>query len=220
MRSEDAKTVQESNELMKHFKLDSAKRQDLLKGIDQVVETDGVRHTFRSNNVYAVEAALEEQMAVGTVSQVSEILSMSGSGQPLAEYRGTISAALAKSGIKGKAPFLGGKLIDDVYKGEITGKADLQQYIADWVKGGKFKPSDISIIDKEGLELLMTSIGDVGSTTRNEIGNKRLQGLRSMIEEVFNTPELKVNVADNALALFNQLLETLPKPPTEQPPSS
>lgn len=66
----------------------------------------------------------------------------------------------------------------------------------------------------------MTSIGDVGSTTRNEIGNKRLQGLRSMIEEVFNTPELKVNVADNALALFNQLLETLPKPPTEQPPNS
>ena len=159
-------------------------------------------------------------MAVGTVSQVSEILSMSGSGQPLAEYRGTISAALAKSGIKGKAPFLGGKLIDDVYKGEITSKADLQQYIANWVKGGKFKPSDISIIEKEGLELLMTSLGDVGSTTRNEIGNKRLQGLRSMIEEVFNTPELKVNVADNALALFNQLLETLPKPPTEQPPNS
>lgn len=212
MRSEEAKSIQESTELMKHFKLDATRRQNLIKGTDQTVTINGVSHTFRANSSFAIEAALEEQLAVGTVTQVKEILSMSGSGGHLSEYRGSISAGLAKSGVKGKAPFLGGKLIDDVYKGEIVNEQALKDYVASWVAGGKFKPSDVSIIDKEGLELLMDSIGGVGSTARSAIGEKRLKGLRKKIKAVFDSQELSANVADNALDKFRELYNSLPVP--------
>lgn len=213
MRSDEEKSVGEAVQLMKHFKVDAEKRQDLLRGNNISVERDGVSHIFdATNSPFAIEAALKEQLAVGTVPQISEILAMSGSGAHLAEFRGSISEGLASSSVKGKAPFLGGKLIDDVVKGEIKNMDDLQNYIASWVRNGKFKPADVSIIDKDGLELLMSSIGEVGSLQRTNIGEDRLKGLSKKIDVVFSNPELAANVADNAEEKFRELRGSLPNP--------
>ncbi len=210
-RSEFAKSVQESAELMKHFKVDSNQRQSLIRGKDiEVEDRAGNKYTFKHSNEYAMEVALEEQVAVGTVEQVTEILK--DSGGRLAAYRGTISAALAKSGIKGKAPFYGGKLIDDVYKGAITDMNALNKYLVEWVNGGKFKPSDVSMIDKQGLEVLMGAIGDAyDSPQRAAIDEIRLKGLRYKIEQVFKDPQLTANMADNTFELFKKLRNSLPK---------
>ena len=139
---------------------------------------------------------------------------MSGSGQHLAEYRGTISEGLGKSG-SGKAAFFGGRLIDEVYQGNITGEAALENYIREWVDGGKFKSAAVSNFDKEALELLQKSIGPAGSSQRNSISKERLLGLRKKINEVFSNPDLISNVADNALAEFKKLRDSLPPLPEE-----
>ena len=215
-RSNFGKSVGENAELMKHFKLSSEQRQNLLRGIDQDVkdENGNIIHSFKANNPYAVEAALNEQLAVGTVTQLKEIVAMSGSGQHLAEYRGTISEGLGKSG-SGKAAFFGGRLIDEVYQGNITGEAALENYIREWVDGGKFKSAAVSNFDKEALELLQKSIGPAGSSQRNSISKERLLGLRKKINEVFSNPDLISNVADNALAEFKKLRDSLPPLPEE-----
>ena len=208
-RADLAKSVNEGAEIVRHFGLSANERQAHAMGNTSLTKTlaDGSSYTFNNDSIFTREFSIEEQMAVGTVSQVSEIIEASGS--TLAEFKGTISSALAKSGVKGKAPFLGGKLIDDIVKAEITSKEALQNYVADWVKGGKFNPSNISITDKEGLELLMESIDRPG--IRGQIGQERLTALGEMIDEVFAQPDLASNVADNAVSKLHQLRNSLPK---------
>lgn len=213
MRSDQAKSIDESDQLMEYFKVDSNKRQELLRGNNITVTRDGVDYTFDAiRSPFAIEAALKKQLSTGTVPQISEIVAMSGSGARLAEYRGSITEGLSSSSIKNKAPYIGGKLLDDIYKGEIRSMEDLQNYIVEWVGNGKFKPSELSSADKDGLELLMQSIGGVGSPQRAHIGEARLKGLSHKIDTIFANPELAANIADNAVERFRKLRSSLPDP--------
>jgi hypothetical protein len=74
---------------------------------------------------------------------------------------------------------------------------------------------NLSNFDKEALELLQKSIGPAGSSQRNSISKERLLGLRKKINEVFSNPDLISNVADNALAEFKKLRDSLPPLPEE-----
>lgn len=160
MRSDYGKSVDEGKEILEHFNLSSEDRQRHALGqtVEKEIVVDGVKvkRIFKSDNVFTQEAAITKQVKVGTVDQVSDIIAESGSS--LSAFKGTISSALAESGVKDKAPFLGGKLIDDIAKADIKSKDDLNRYIQEWVAGAKFRDKDIAVTDPQGLGLLIDAI--------------------------------------------------------------
>lgn len=167
MRSDYGKSVEEGAAIVKHFNLNSKQRQDHALGKEVVVTDDkGNERVFKADNVFTREHVIDFQMKFGTVDEVKAIVSRSGSD--LTEFRSTISEALAASGVKNKAPYMGGKLIDDVAKGAITSESDLLAFVQDWVKGGKFKDEDIAITDPQGLQLMIDALNAPTTQKREE----------------------------------------------------
>ena len=156
MRQEYGKSVQEGAELIKHFNLSSDERQTHAKGGTVTATKNGITRVFNADNVFTQEAAIEEQIAVGTVDQVKEIVEISGS--TLSEFRTTIAGALAKSGVKNKAAFMGGKLIDDIARGAIRSHSDLVNHVQEWVANGKFNAEQTASTDPQGLSLIIEAM--------------------------------------------------------------
>lgn len=156
MRQEYGKSVQEGAELIKHFNLSSDERQTHAKGGTVTATKNGITRVFNADNVFTQEAAIEEQIAVGTVDQVKEIVEISGS--TLSEFRTTIAGALAKSGVKNKAAFMGGKLIDDIARGAIRSHSDLINHVQEWVANGKFNAEQTASTDPQGLSLIIEAM--------------------------------------------------------------
>lgn len=221
-RSDFAKSVEEGSQIVKHFNLSAEERQVHALGQETFTATreDGTSYTFdKDHGIFTREAAIEEQMAVGTVDQVSELVSLSGT--KLADYRTTISASLAKSSVKGKAPYLGGRLINEVGKGTIGSKQQLTQYIQEWIAEGKFKPEDISSTDPQGLNLLMEAAratpnlqrreneSDADYTNRQNKHNTKLlsgrQGLIETADMVLKDHDLKAHVTKGAEPLLKKI---------------
>ena len=207
MRSEYGKSVEEGRQIVKHFNLSSDQRQQHALG-ESVTVTDsaGNIRTFNASNTFTREAVIEDQIAVGTVKQVKEIVQ--GSGGLLSEYKTTISEALAKSGVKGKAPYLGGKLIDDIAKGTIASEDHLLGYIQDWIADGKYRDEDIAITDADGLKLLMkaarSSTAQMNPNLRAELADG-LNGLSAKAETVLSHDDLKIHVSKKAQPLMEKI---------------
>jgi len=144
-------SVNEARQIIKHFNLSSSQRQQLALlqagGSITVQRDDGTSHTFTADDVYAREAAIEDQVAVGTIDQVEEIVMASGKNSLLADYRTTIADALAKNGLGGKSSYLGGKTIDDVGKGRINGREDILALAVETIGKGKISEKDLANID-------------------------------------------------------------------------
>lgn len=220
MRSEYGKSVEEGRQIVKHFNLSSEQRQDHAMG-RTVTATDsfGNSRTFEASNTYTREAVIEDQVTVGTVNQVKEIVSASGSS--LSAYRTTISDAIVKSGVKGKAPFMGGKLIDDVAKGVITNDQDLTQYVQEWIANGKYRPEDIAITDPQGLAMLMEAArtptivvqrageSNVDFATRraDQISKLRagIDGLVEKADRVIMDEQLSAHISQGASPLLEKI---------------
>lgn len=206
MRTEYGKTVEEGAQIIKHFNLSASDRQKHALG-ESVTVTDshGNSRTFGPNDVFTRESVIEEQIAVGTVDEVAEIIAISGKPGH-AEYRTTISAALAKSGVKGKAPVLGGKLIEDIAQGRIQSKNDLTKYIEKWLAEGKYKPEDIAVTDLQGIGLLERA---VNSNLTGSIDNTVKSNLKDTINRVLTEKELSSRMAQNAKQEFIKFKEKL-----------
>ena len=207
MRNDYGKSVEEGAQIVKHFNLSSSDRQThALGGTVRVQDGAGNWRIFDSSNTFTREAVIEEQIAVGTVAQVKEIVQQSGS--TLAEFKTTISAAVAKSGVKGKAPFIGGKLIDDIAKGAITSEDALIGYIQDWIADGKFRDEDVAITDPDGLKLLMQAArSDTGHMTP-KLKAQMKYGLTELSEKAKNSLEvddLKQRVSTKAQPLMKKI---------------
>ena len=106
-RGETAKSIEEAHQVINHFKFNAQEKQELAKG---GIVRRGNR-VFDRNSPYVREAATEDQMKNGTVDEVVELISVMPP-----EFNGSLAAGLASSNVKGKAPFLGSKLIDDIVK--------------------------------------------------------------------------------------------------------
>lgn len=211
-RSEFGKSAEEAQELMNHFKVDSGQRQKIAKGIDVSIKDSSGRvvYTFKPNeNEPAREVAIEQQIMNGTVDEVTELIELSGAGEMLADFRGTISSAVAKSGIRNKAPFLGGRMINEIIMGNIKGHEGVMNYINGWVQEGKYKPADIAGMDLYALKKLDEAIGEAGSARWNAIDADTRAGLRSQIHTVLNDPQLSANVADNARGKLEEMYARL-----------
>ena len=188
-RSEYAKSVDEARQIMKHYKLSSGQRQKISLG-NSVTLSDGT--VLDSNNIFVREAAIEEQIKYGTATEVAELLS-----ELPPEFYSSAASALEESGVKNKASFLGGKLIDDMLKGAINNRDDLMNYFADWLQGGKYKPETLATTDADAVKLLMEAVN-----TTSVISNKKRQDIRDVIDTILTDKRLSANATDAAKEQF------------------
>ena len=179
-RSEYAKSVDEAHQIMKHYKLSSGQRQKISLG-NSVTLSDGT--VLDSNNIFVREAAIEEQIKYGTATEVAELLS-----ELPPEFYSSAASALAESGVKNKASFLGGKLIDDMLKGDINNRDDLMNYFADWLQGGKYKPETLATTDADAVKLLMEAVNTTSALT-----NEGRQDLKEVIDTILTDKRLSAN---------------------------
>ena len=179
-RSEYAKSVDEAHQIMKHYKLSSGQRQKISLG-NSVTLSDGP--VLDSNNIFVREAAIEEQIKYGTATEVAELLS-----ELPPEFYSSAASALAESGVKNKASFLGGKLIDDMLKGDINNRDDLMNYFADWLQGGKYKPETLATTDADAVKLLMEAVN-----TTSVLTNEGRQDLKEAIDTILTDKRLSAN---------------------------
>ena len=186
-RGETSKSIEEAHQIMKHHKLSSGQRQDLALG-KSVTTADGT--VIDSKNIYVREAAIEEQIKYGTVTEVAQLLS-----ELPPEFNSSAAAALAASGVKNKASFMGGKLIDDLIRGAINNRGDLTKYCAEWLEGGKYKAEDLASTDADGVKLLMEAIN---SPSGGIISATRRQSIRDNIDEILNNERLSSRATDAA----------------------
>ncbi len=179
-RSEYAKSVDEAHQIMKHYKLSSGQRQKISLG-NSVTLSDGT--VLDSNNIFVREAAIEEQIKYGTATEVAELLS-----ELPPEFYSSAASALAESGVKNKASFLGGKLIDDMLKGDINNRDDIMNYFADWLQGGKYKPETLATTDADAVKLLMEAVN-----TTSVLTNEGRQDLKEAIDTILTDKRLSAN---------------------------
>ena len=195
-RGETSKSIEEAHQVINHFKFSAQEKQELAKG---GVVYRGNR-VFDRNSPYVREAATEDQMRNGTVDEVAELISVMPP-----EFNGSLAAGLASSNVKGKAPFLGGKLIDDIVKGSITNEDALLKYVAEWVEGGKFKSEDVSITDAQGVKLLQKALN---SRHGSIVTAEKRAAFRKKINEALTERELKRNVTEAAKEQYG-ILKTM-----------
>lgn len=195
-RGETAKSIEEAHQVINHFKFSAQEKQELAKG---GVVYRGNR-VFDRNSPYVREAATEDQMKNGTVDEVVDLIS-----HMPPEFNGSLAAGLASSSVKGKAPFLGGKLIDDIVKGDIPNEDALLKYVAEWVEGGKFKSEDVSITDAQGVKLLQKALN---SRHGSIVTAEKRAAFRKKINEALTERELKRNVTEAAKEQYG-ILKTM-----------
>ena len=182
-RSEYAKSVDEAHQIMKNYKLSAEQRQKISLG-NSVTLSDGT--VLDSNNIFIREAAIEEQIKYGTVTEVAQLVS-----ELPPEFYSSASAALASSGVKNKASFMGGKLIDDMVKGDINSRQDLLNYCADWLQGGKYKPETLATTEADGVKLLIEAVENTSIIT-----DKKRQDLKKVINTILTDKRLSANATD------------------------
>ena len=182
-RSEYAKSVDEAHQIMKNYKLSAGQRQKISLG-NSVTLSDGT--VLDSNNIFIREAAIEEQIKYGTVTEVAQLVS-----ELPPEFYSSVSAALASSGVKNKASFMGGKLIDDMVKGAINNRQDLLNYCADWLQGGKYKPETLAATEADGVKLLIEAVENTSIIT-----DKKRQDLKKVINTILTDKRLSANATD------------------------
>lgn len=189
-RSEYAKSVDEARQIIKHYKLSSEQRQGLALNKGSIPLSGGVN--LSGDSIFVREAAIEEQIKYGTATEVAELLS-----ELPPEFRASAASALAESGIKNRASFMGGKLIDDMLKGDINNRNDLMNYFADWLQGGKYKPETLATTDADAVKLLMEAVN-----TTSVISNKKRQDIRDVIDTILTDKRLSANATDAAKEQF------------------
>ena len=182
-RSEYIKSVDEAHQIMKNYKLSAEQRQKISLG-NSVTLSDGT--VLDSNNIFIREAAIEEQIKYGTATEVAELLS-----ELPPEFYSSAASALAESGVRNKASFMGGKLIDDMLKGDINNRGDLMNYFAEWLQGGKYKPETLASTDADAVKLLIEAVN-----TTSVITDKKRQDLKKVINTILTDRRLSANATD------------------------
>ena len=188
-RSEYAKSVDEAHQIMKHYKLSAEQRQKISLG-NSVTLSDGT--VLDSNNIFIREAAIEEQIKYGTATEVAELLS-----ELPPEFYSSAASALAESGVRNKASFMGGKLIDDMLKGDINNRGDLMNHFAEWLQGGKYKPETLASTDADAVKLLIEAVKNTSVIT-----DKKRQDLKKVINTILTDKRLSANATDAAKEQF------------------
>jgi len=120
------------------------------------------------------------------------------------EFYSSVAAALASSGVKNKASFMGGKLIDDMVKGSINNRQDLLNYCAEWLQGGKSKPEASANTDADGVKLLIEAVNNTSI-----ISKEKRASIKETIDTILSDERLSASVIDAAKDQFKNLRNML-----------
>ena len=183
-RSEYAKSIDEARQIIKHYKLDAKQRQGLALDKVSISLPGGVN--LSGDSIFVREAAIEEQIKYGTATEVAELLS-----ELPPEFYSSAASALAESGVRNKASFMGGKLIDDMLKGDINNRGDLMNHFAEWLQGGKYRPETLASTDADAVKLLIEAVENTSIIT-----DKKRQDLKKVIDTILTDKRLSANATD------------------------
>ena len=196
-RSEYAKSIDEARQIIKHYKLDAKQRQGLALDKVSISLPGGVN--LSGDSIFVREAAIEEQIKYGTATEVAELLS-----ELPPEFYSSAASALAESGVRNKASFMGGKLIDDMLKGDINNRGDLMNHFAEWLEGGKYRPETLASTDADAVKLLIEAVN-----TTSVITDKKRQDLKKVINTILTDKRLSANATDAAKEQFENFRNIL-----------
>jgi hypothetical protein len=227
-RSEYRARIAEKQQLIDHFNLDASDRQKLALGKDtEGVRDDGLKYTFKADDVYAREAAIDIQLKKGSFSEVQAIVSESGTGGSAFDYRTTIADAVKNYSLDKKAVFFGAQTINDIAQGNITGEVGLNMAAARAIYSGKISDDDVSGMKKAALKRLFTvTEADVRSSaaytdaaTTDDDRNRMITDFRTNQEalkysawNVIHTPMLARNAEKEASDVLKDYM--VPPPPS------
>jgi hypothetical protein len=144
-RKEYGERIGEKAELVKHFNLSSAQRQELAMGQHNITVTDssGATYTFNTADDYLREAVIDKQLKAGSFGDIRAIIDASTAGGDTHAYRTSIADAIVQNGLDNKAFFWGSKSIDDVAQGNYSEtKALAYHLLGDKVKAEKLAVQD------------------------------------------------------------------------------
>ena len=156
-RESMVKSTAERAKLMNHFKLSGGQYQRLATKQGAVVGVDstGNRYTFNLDDDYSIEAAIQNQLSTGSFDEKFEIITKSGIGGTLENFRSSISKAIPANGIPNSASSLGGKFIDDVIRGLVTGRDYVIESTAEFIADGKIKDEVLANNDPGSIKLFL-----------------------------------------------------------------
>jgi hypothetical protein len=241
-RDEYRTRVKEKTELINHFNVSASERQKLALGKNIEVEKDGVEYTFRKDDDFAREAAIDQQLKKGSFSEVQAIIAESGEkGEYLNKdtnkievregttykYRTSIRDAVKDYSIDKKANFLGAQTIDDISLGKIAGEKGLNMAAARAIFTGKISDDDVSGMKAAALtRLFQVNEADVRrseayndskltDSQRNDIitnFHKNQEALKHSAWQVVHTPMLLRNAEKEAADILKGNMA--PPPPS------
>ncbi len=162
-RKEFAEATSHQKELSSHFKLNAGQIEQLAMGRGDVEIKDAsgtVIHTFKANNEYVRDMAVEEIFTVGSHGQKMEVLKSTGQGGINYDSRRTIQQAAIKSGIGSIAPAINDKTLDDIINGKFKGDESWQYHSLRQVLEGRLKAQSLASANADSLKLLFTDVDD------------------------------------------------------------
>jgi len=171
LRKEFGEHVAAEDQLMRHFKLNSNQWQAMAATGDTAItltDASGNQHTFRADNEYVKEAAIEHQFRAGSAGQKREIIRETGreieyvaddgTVQVRQGYnydaRATVSAEAVASGVAGAVPFVNDVTYDAILRGEYNGAAAEKMHSLRQVFEGRLKAENFAGANDGALELI------------------------------------------------------------------
>jgi len=218
----EAKIVGERSRLIKQFKLNGEERQKLAMGKGDVKASATINGTpanydFNAEDEFARDAAIDLQLATGSLNDIMEIMTHSGTGASLEGYMKTISDGIPKNNLPAKAAWMSGVFIDRVLRGTITDKQSQREAIIEYyVKSGKFKPEQLSTNDADAIAEMTRAIKIANrsdpSVSSNLIAlSHTIDGIIDENSEVYN------NTSESSRTAFRELQYMIANPSAPPP---
>ena len=211
VRADFGKNSAAIKEMMDHFKLSGGQVKDIANmRQDVVVSKDGVDFTFKANDEYAIDAAIESIFEKkGNYADMKEIVVKSGTAA-YEPYLATIAAGVA-SKMTAKAGFMGGRSIDTVVTGGVASRDQFDDVIRSAIAGGKFKQEFFATNDTEALKdvyRIMRNNMNAGSLDAGEAAqfHENVQKLSKMAKATLANESISSNLTEGSLAVLRRIM--------------
>lgn len=197
-RKQYGEFVSARQEIMKHFKIDSRDTKNLAMGIN-VTKTrdDGTELTFKANDQYTREAAVENIFTVGAYGDLKAVIESTGVGGVNYDYRATILSALQKSGRNKSAPYFNDKAYDIILNGGWDGETTTREQVVRRIMEGRITTNDIISAHANALDDMFSS--DSGDSEWVEARNAMFGG---DIEKAANYQQNYLNMKATAIEVL------------------
>jgi hypothetical protein len=211
-------SVNEAHQVLKHFNPSGSARQKLAMGESiKVTDSSGFERVFTKDDVFMREAAIEAQMkGAGNFKEIEQIILASGGD--LKNFKTTIRDEIVANKLADKAAYLGGRTIDLVGQGKISGDTALNQAVAETIAKGKIKPEQLATMDVDAIKRVLT-VAETGNQYRAGLSAEEQAMLDARIRELgvsantaLTNTSLKGRVADNVKDELKKFVANWPPP--------